>query len=39
MIKNYKVITNGKNFDDHPINFDLKRYEEVRKLRTGQGGG
>ena len=38
MIKNYKVISNGKNFNDHPINFDLKRYEEIRKLRTGQGG-
>ena len=37
IIKNYNVIINGKNFYDQPINSDIKRYEEIRKLTTGQG--
>ena len=37
VIKNYNVIINGKNFNDQPIDSDLKRYEEMRKLTTGQG--
>ena len=32
MIKNYNVIINGKNFFDQPIDSDIKRYEEIRKL-------
>ena len=36
-IKNYNVIINGKNFYDHPINFDIKWFEKIRKLTTGQG--
>ena len=36
VIKNYNVITNGKNYNQ-PIDFDIKRYEEIRKLTTGQG--
>ena len=32
----YYVIINGKNFDQ-PIHSDIKRYEEIRKLTTGQG--
>ena len=27
-----------KNFYDQPIDFDIKQYEEIRKLTTGQGG-
>ena len=27
----------GKNFYYQPINSDIKRYEEIRKLTTGQG--
>ena len=30
------VIPNGKNIYDQPINSDMKRYEEIRKLTTGQ---
>ena len=32
IIKNYNVIINGKNFFDQPIDSDIKRYEEIRKL-------
>ena len=37
IIKNYNVIINGKNFYDQPISSDIKQYEEIRKLTTGQG--
>ena len=36
IIKNYKVIINGKNFYDQPIDSNTKQYEEIRKLKTGQ---
>ena len=35
IIKNYDVIINGKNFYDQTVDFDLKRFEEIRKLATG----
>ena len=31
------VIVNGKNFYDQPINSNIKRYKEIRKLATRQG--
>ena len=34
--KNYKVIINGRNFYDQQIDSDVKRYEKIRKLTTGQ---
>ena len=37
IIKNYNVIINGENFYDQPIDSDIKRYEEIRKVVTGQG--
>ena len=37
IIKNYNVIIDGKNFYDQSIDTDVKRFEEIRKLRTGQG--
>ena len=37
IIKNYNVIFNGKNFYDQPIDCDVKWYEEITKLTTGQG--
>ena len=37
IIKNYEVIINGKNFYDQSTDFDIKRYEEIRKLATAQG--
>ena len=36
IIKNYNVIINGENFYDQPIDSDIKRYEEIRKVVTGQ---
>ena len=37
VIKYYNVIIIGKNFYDQPIDSDIKRYEEIRKLITSQG--
>ena len=34
---NYNIVINGKNFYDQPIDSDIKRYEKIRKLTTGQG--
>ena len=34
---NYNVIISGRNFYDQPIDSHIKRYEEIRKLATGQG--
>ena len=39
IIDNYNVIMNGKNFYDQPIDSNIKRYEEIKKLATGQGEG
>ena len=36
IIKNYNVIINGENFYDQLIDSDIKRYEEIRKVVTGQ---
>ena len=36
-IKDYNVMIDGKNFFDQPINSDLKTYENIRKIATGQG--
>ena len=30
------MIINGKSFYDQPVDSDIKRYEEIRKLTTGQ---
>ena len=38
IIDNYKVIINGKKIYDQAIDSDIKQYEEIRKLTTGQGG-
>ena len=35
--KNYNVIISRKNIKDQPIDSDIKRYKEIRKLTTGQG--
>ena len=37
IIKSYNVVINGKNVYDQAIDSDIKRYEEIRKLTTGQG--
>ena len=36
-IKDYNVMTDGKNFFGHPINISLKIFENVRWIATGQG--
>ena len=36
IIKNINVTINEKNFYDQPIDSDIKRYKEIRKLTTGQ---
>ena len=30
-------MINGKDFYDQAIDYNLKRYDEIRKLTTGQG--
>ena len=37
IIDNYNIVINGKIFYDQPIDSDIKRYEEISKLTTGQG--
>ena len=39
MDDNYNAIINGKNFYDQPIDSEIKRYEDIRKLTTEQGEG
>ena len=36
-IKNYNVMIDGRNFFDQPINSMNKRYENIRRIVTGQG--
>ena len=36
MTKNYNVIINGELFYDQAVVSDIKRYEEIRKPKTGQ---
>ena len=36
-IEEYNVITDGKNFFDHPIKNYLRTYEDIQKIATGQG--
>ena len=33
---NYNVTIHGKNFYGQAIDLDIKRFEEIRKLTTGQ---
>ena len=36
-ITNYNVLIDGRNFYDQPINDQIKKYDEIRKIATGQG--
>ena len=36
-IKDYNVMIHGINFFDQPIKNDLKTYDNIRKIATGQG--
>ena len=36
-ITNYNVLIGGRNFYDQPINDQIKKYDEIRKIATGKG--
>ena len=36
-IKNYNLLTDGRNFYDQPINNIIKQYDEIRKVSTRYG--
>ena len=36
-LKNYKIMINGENFFDQPVNNYKITYENIRKIATGQG--
>ena len=36
-VKDYNIKIDGRNFFDQPVKNDLKTYDKVQKLRTGQG--
>ena len=36
-ITNYNVLTDGRNFHDQPINDQIKKFDETRKVATGKG--
>ena len=36
-VKNYNVMIGGRNFFDQPIKNDLKTYDNIRTIATGQG--
>ena len=37
-ITNYNVLIDGRNFYDQPINDQIKKYDEIRKIATAKGG-
>ena len=34
---NYNVLIDGRNLYDQPINEQVKKYNKIRKIATGQG--
>ena len=36
-ITNYNVLIDGRNFYDQPINDQIRKYDEIRKIATGKG--
>ena len=36
-ITSYNVLIDGRNFYDQPINDQIKKYDEIRKIATGKG--
>ena len=36
-ITNYNVLIDGRNFYDQSINDQMRKYDEIRKIATGQG--
>ena len=37
-ITNYNVLIDVRHFYDQPINDQIKKYDEIRKIATGKGG-
>ena len=35
-INNYNVLIDGRNFYDQPISYQVKKYDEIRKIATGK---
>ena len=35
-MKDHNIMIDGRNFFDHPIKIDLKTYDNIRKISTGQ---
>ena len=36
-IKDYKVMIDRQNFFDQPVKYDLRSYDNIQKISTGQG--
>ena len=36
-ITRYNVLIDGRNFYDQPINYSVRKYDEIRKIATGKG--
>ena len=36
-IKDYDVMIDGKNFSDQPVKSDMRTYDYIWKIATGQG--
>ena len=36
-ITNHNVLIDGTNFYDQPINDQIQKYDEIRKIATGKG--
>ena len=36
-LNKYKVIIDGRNFYDNPIESDIEKYRELKKVMTGKG--
>ena len=36
-LKKYNVIIDGRNFYDNPIESDIEKYRELKKVRIGKG--
>ena len=36
-LKKYNVITDGRNFYDNPVENDIEKYRELKKVMIGKG--
>ena len=36
-ITNYNILIDGRNFYDQPINYQIKKYDEIEKIARGKG--